>query len=179
MPLKSRIVLVVVLLAAIAGAGPVVAADGARVEPVYLEAEELLPALEGFASNAEGTEQQAIARRESVDEILSGNAHVLFENATEGNRFTLRFPVPVSAGYTLVARFTRAPGYGVVQAALDGRPLGGPVDLYAPTLGQSEERVLGRVELARGDHTFTVTVQGKSAASTGLRAGLDFIELRP
>lgn len=167
------------LSAAALVAGPLHALndDGPRV--IYREAEDLLPALEGFAGVPGGTETQAIARREQVGDLFSGNAGVLFENATPGNRFTLRFGVRADGAYDVNVRFGTGPDHGRVRAAVDGRPIGGLVDLYAAAAGRTQELTLGRRELAEGDHTLTVTVPDGAAAASGLRARVDYLELRP
>jgi hypothetical protein len=185
MSLRSRILPLVAVAATALAAGPVFAvAQDDEPRRVYLEAEDLLPALESYANQEdaeaqEGTDEQAIARRESVDDVFSGNAGVLFANATEGSRFTLRFEVPEDGAYTIVARFGRGPDHGIVQGAVDGRPLGEAVDLYAPEADRTEELALGRLELAEGSHTVTFTAQGRAQASTGLGARVDYLELRP
>jgi hypothetical protein len=180
MQIRTRILPLVAVLATALAVGPVVAvARDGEPRPVYLEAEDLLPALEGFASNEQGSETQAVARREPVDDVFSGNAGVLFDNATEGNRFTLRFEVPADGTYTVVARLGRGPDQGIVRPAVDGRPLGDPIDLAAAEPGRTDELVLGRLELAEGSHTVSFTVEGRAPGSSGLRASVDYLELLP
>lgn len=192
MKIRSRIMPLVAVAATALIAGPVFAvAHDESPRTVYREAEDLLPALEGFESNFPGnknpalapgtepTEPQAVASREEVDDVFSGNAGVLYENVTDGNRFTLRLKVPGDGTYGVAVRFGTGPDLGIVQPSIDGRPLGDPVDLYAAEPGRTPELTLGRLELAEGDHTITFTVAGRAAASTGLRARVDYIELRP
>jgi hypothetical protein len=185
-------VLAVAAVVATALAGPVSAAaqrdddrgpaagqrdDDRGPAPQFLEAEDLLPALESSTTPANPrTPGQAVARRATLDPLASGNAYVRFENESEGNRFTLRFPVEASDRYTVVVRPTRGPDHGVVRMAIDGRPVGDAVDLSAAELGRLDELTLGRLALAAGDHTLTVTVV---RAGGGLDAGLDYLELRP
>jgi len=180
MSLKRRWLPIAAIVATMGAAGPVFAVAEDRGGPQYLEAEDLLPALEGAESQLpEGVERtpgQAVARRERLDPQASGNAYVRFENESEGNRFTLRFPVEASDLYTVVVRPTRGPDHGVVQMAIDGRPVGDRVDLSGAELAPAQDIVLGRLELAAGDHTLTVTVE---RAGAGLRAGLDYLELVP
>lgn len=180
MRIRSRILPLLAVASAALVAGPVFAvAHDDPPQRLYREAEDLLPALEGFASNETGTETQAIARRESVDDLFSGNAGVLFENQTEGNRFTLRFKVPGDGTYSVAVRFGTGPDHGIVRPTVDGRELGDPVDLYAAEPGRTPEHTLGRLELAEGDHTLTFAVDGRAAASSGLRARVDYLELQP
>ncbi len=168
-----------VLLAALAGPAHAPAQrpadDGARAQ--FLEAEDLLPALESSATSATPrTPGQAVARRAGLDPLASGNAYVRFDNEWEGNRFTLRFPVEASGTYTLVLRPTRGPDHGVVRIAVDGRRIGPRVDLAADRLRRGRPLRLPRLALAEGDHTLTVFVAQRSG---GLAAGLDYLELQP
>lgn len=192
MKIRSRIMPLVAVAATALVAGPVFAvAHDESPRTVYREAEDLLPALEGFDSRVPGAaaptpapgappvDPPAFASREEVDDVFSGNAGVLFENVTDGNRFTLRLKVPGDGTYGVAVRFGTGPDLGIVQPSVDGRPLGDPVDLYAAEPGRTPELSLGRLELAEGDHTITFTVDGRASASTGLRARVDYIELRP
>ncbi len=112
----------------------------------------------------------------TLDPEASGNAYVRFENESEGNRFTLRFPVEASGAYTLVVRPTRGPDHGVVRLAIDGRRVGPRVDLAATRLRRGRPLRLPGIALAKGDHTLTVYVVRRSG---GLHAGLDYVELLP
>ncbi len=191
MNLKSIVLPVAAVMATALAAGPVLAqGDGEAgqavrsvpapeaLQPVYLEAEDLLPALESFEAPGERQPGVAFARRESADDIASGNAQVTLTNQDVGTRLTLRFNVPASGAYNLTARLVRGASSGIVQPLVDGRPLGSAIDLHAAEAGYVET-LLGRVELARGDHTFTLTVTGKAEASGGLGAGLDYVSLEP
>ncbi len=159
---------------------PVAVPAPEALQALYLEAEDLLPALESFEAPGERQEGVAIASRENVDDVLSGNAGVRLTNRDVGTRMTLRFGVPVAGAYDVAARMVLGPDFGVVQPAIDGRPLGGRVDLYSREDDtRSEELVLGRIELARGDHTVTFTVVGRNPAARGLDAGVDYLSLEP
>jgi len=190
MSLRSLVLSVAAVAATALAAGPVLADGDAGTEtvravpapqalqPVYLEAEDLLPALESFDAPGERAPGIAVARRVEANDIASGNAQVGLTNEDVGTRLTLRFNVPASGEYNVTARLVRGDASAIVQPLLDGRPLGSTIDLYAAEAGYVET-LLGRVELARGDHTFTLTVTGKAEASGGLGAGLDYLSLEP
>jgi len=173
-------ILVVLAVAAALLAGPVSALaqrDAGDGTPQFLEAEDLLPALESSTTTVDPrTPGQAVAREATLDPLASGNAYVRFDNESEGNRFTLRFPVEASGTYTVVVRPTRGPDHGVVRLAIDGRRVGPRVDLAATRLRRGRPLRLARLGLAEGDHTLTVFVARRSA---GLAAGLDYLELLP
>jgi len=185
----SRLLALAAVMASAVAAGPVLAwHDGesapAVVAPdalqsVYLEAEDLLPALESFAAPGERQPGVAFAARQDIGGAFSGNAGVQLTNANKGTRLTLRFDVPASGTYSVVARMGIGPDHGAVQPAIDGRPLGARFDGYAPAAQRSKELVLGRVELSEGAHTVTFTLVNKSAAATGLDARVDYLKLEP
>ncbi len=190
MQLKKRILPVAAIVATAIAAGPVLARDGdaervdvpapEALQPLYLEAEDLLPALESFEAPGERAEGLAVASREDVDDVFSGNAGVQLSNQDVGTRMTLRFEVTASGAYNVTVRMTQGPDFGIVQPLVDGRPLGPRFDGYAAQEDtRSEELVLGRLELAQGSHTITFRVEGKADASTGLNAGVDYLELEP
>ncbi|MBA2637061.1 MAG: hypothetical protein H0U79_02370 [Solirubrobacterales bacterium] len=191
MQLKSRLLPVAAIVATALAAGPVLAQDGDgdsqrddvppphAVQTVYLEAEDLLPALESYEAPGERQPGVAIASRQEVDDVFSGNAGVLLTNGDDGTRLTLRFTVPASGAYSVAARMGVGPDLGIVQPAIDGRPLGRSFDAYATEAGRSDELVLSRVELAKGDHTVTFTVESKNAAATGKNARVDYLTLDP
>ncbi len=181
MNLRTSVLAVAAVAATALAAGPVFAqiddTDGAAprsvpppeaVQPIYLEAEDLLPALESFDAPGERAPGIAVARRQNVEDVASGNAQVTLSNEDAGTRLTLRFEVPAGGAYNVSARLPRTAASGIVQPLVDGRPLGDAVDL-----------LLGRLELAAGAHTFTLVVTGKAEASGGLGAGLDYLSLEP
>ncbi len=181
---------VAAVVATALAAGPVLAAGDdsepvdvpapQAVQTVYLEAEDLLPALESFEAPGERQEGVAVASREDVDDVFSGNAGVQLANQDVGTRMTLRFEVTASGAYNVAVRMTQGPDFGIVQPLVDGRPLGPRFDGYSPEEDtRSEELVLGRLELAEGSHTITFRVEGKADASAGLNAGVDYLELEP
>jgi hypothetical protein len=181
--------LIVLALAALAAVPVAIVADrhasaGARSSGadrfVYREAEGMLPALESFASNAQGSATQSVARRQgnAGGLIFSGQAQVLFDNHNgDGSRATLAFEVPEADLYAVAATLTRGPDYGVVDVAIDGRPVASGFDGYAPAPARADPLDLGRIELAQGRHTITLTAVGRNPASSDFLAGLDFVEL--
>lgn len=186
---RSRVLPLAAVLATVVAAGPVLAQDDADervvvsapevVQGLYLEAEDLLPALESFEAPGERAAGVAVARRVEVDDVFSGNAGVELTNLDVGTRMTLRFEVPAGGAYNVAVRMGVGPTNGIVQPSIDGRPVGQPFDGYAAEAGRSDEIVLGRVELAAGSHTVTFTVQGKADAASGLGASVDYLELEP
>jgi hypothetical protein len=71
----------------------------------------------------------------------------------------------------------KGPNFGIVQAAIDGRPIGEPFDAYAAAVAPAPPVALGTRALAEGKHMLSFTVVGKNAASTDYLAGVDLVTL--
>ena len=145
-----------------------------------VEVEQQTPYLESYAAIGAGTATQSIVRRvgNSGGVVFSSQAYAQFDNHNpDGARAT--FPLEVEDGdtYGIRAQLVRGPDFGVVQISLDGRPLGGPIDLYAPALQRAEPVALGALALSEGKHMLTLTVVGKNEAATSYRAGIDLLIL--
>ncbi len=81
-------------------------------------------------------------------------------------RFTVR--VPAAGRYEVLGEFVTAPVYGIVAASLDGKPIGGPFDAYAPAVDREGERVsFGVVDLNAGEHEIALRVVGRNPNATG------------
>ena len=89
-----------------------------------------------------------------------------------------QLPIEQAKVYTLYAYFTKARDYGIVQAKLDGKPVGQPFDGYCRDVARSDRIELGIVELAAGKHELTFEVTGKNPESKGYLVGVDAILLR-
>ena len=94
-------------------------------------------------------------------------------------RLDLELPVKTAGTYALSAAFTKAGDYGTVQLALDGKPLGKPIDLYAPfpAVIHTGDVLLGTATLDAGSHTLSITLTGKNPRSTNYLVGMDWIKL--
>jgi hypothetical protein len=79
----------------------------------------------------------------------------------------------------LFAQLTEAVDYGIVQLSLDGRQLGGPIDLYHNGVTVTGEVDLGTLELSAGEHKLTVEITGANPkAVKSYMFGLDYVRLR-
>ena len=96
-------------------------------------------------------------------------------------RLDLELPVKKAGTYAISAAFTKAGDYGTVQLALDGKPLGEPIDLYAPLprVLHTGDILLGTATLDAGPQTLSITVTGKNPRSTNYLVGMDWIKLTP
>jgi hypothetical protein len=87
--------------------------------------------------------------------------------------------VPETGRYTLEVRLTRAPDYGRVEVALDGRKMGGVFDGYDEQVAPAEPLRLGTVELPKGSHRLRFTAVDKDPRSSDYFMGIDWVKLGP
>ncbi|MEQ8787279.1 MAG: c-type cytochrome [Pirellulaceae bacterium] len=109
----------------------------------------------------------------------SGGSQLWWTGAKVGARLDLKLPVAESGEYALEIVLTKARDYGVVQLALDGRELGGPIDLYnRPDVITTGVLTFSAGKLAAGDHKLSITIAGAhSQADKGYMVGLDYLRL--
>ena len=96
-------------------------------------------------------------------------------------RLDLELPFEKAGTYAISAAFTKAGDYGTVQLSLDNKPLGDPIDLYAPfpNVLHTGPILLGNATLDEGHQTLSITLTGKNPRSTNYLVGLDWIKLAP
>jgi D-arabinan exo alpha-(1,3)/(1,5)-arabinofuranosidase (non-reducing end) len=113
-------------------------------------------------------------------DVWNGDAHLWWTGAKPGDTLDLAVPVKEAGSYRLTAQLTRAVDYGIVQLSLDGKALGGPIDLYRKEPGPSGPLDLGVHQLGAGDHTLRVTITGAGErAKKAYMFGLDYLLLAP
>ena len=110
----------------------------------------------------------------------SGQQHLWWTNGKPGDTLDLRLPVEKAGAYALKIQLTKARDYGIVQLYLDGNKLGGPIDLYNPSVAPTGVLDMGKHELAAGDHTLRIEIAGANEqAVKAYMAGLDYVKLDP
>ena len=136
----------------------------------------------GPEGQGEDGRRRAQPGHDSPSAMPGRRAHQLWWVVHEPNaKLDLELPVKAAGTYALSAAFTKAGDYGTVQLALDGEPLGKPIDLYepAPAVIHTGDVLLGTATLDAGPHTLTITITGKNAKSTNYLVGMDWIKLAP
>ena len=97
-----------------------------------------------------------------------------------GDKLNILLPVEKTGAYKVVAIMTKARDYGIVQLYLDEKKVGGPIDLYDPSVIPTEPIDLGKHDLKKGKHKFTIEILGTSEKGVkGHLVGLDEIKLIP
>lgn len=99
-------------------------------------------------------------------------------NAAAGDHVTLAFTMPEAGSFELVTTYTKAWNFGSHQLSVDGKPLGQPFDGYSPEVEVTDINH-GPVQLAKGEHTLTLTVTGKNPSAQSFGLGLDKLQLMP
>jgi serine/threonine protein kinase/WD40 repeat protein len=107
------------------------------------------------------------------------NGKQMFCVAFQKGFVELQLDVPETGRYTLEVRFTRAPNYGRVQVALDGRNMGAVFEGYDERVIPAAPIRLGTVELSEGCHRLRFTAVDKDPRSLGYLMGIDWVKLTP
>lgn len=105
------------------------------------------------------------------------NDHLWWTGAKPGDKLVLSVPVEKAGKYRVSAVLTKAIDYGIVQLSLDGKKLGGPIDLFNNGVVRTDPPVpLGVHDLAAGDHKLTVEIVGANEkAVKSYMFGIDFL----
>ncbi|MDX1928218.1 MAG: family 16 glycoside hydrolase [Pirellulaceae bacterium] len=107
----------------------------------------------------------------------SGKSQLWWTGAKPGDKLTTEFNVdkPLE-GFELA--LTCARDYGVVEIAIDGKPLSEPIDLYEPEV-VTTGLLSFKTALPAGKHTLSIEVVGANTkAAKAYMVGVDFIRLR-
>jgi Protein of unknown function (DUF2961) len=111
--------------------------------------------------------------------LWSGNAQMWWHSAAVGNKLALEFSVKETGIYSVVARFTKAPDYGIAQISIDGTKFEPPVDLFSSRIAPADPVALGTAQLSAGEHVLDMEITGKNEASKGWMLGFDYLKLVP
>ncbi|MDI9430496.1 MAG: DUF2961 domain-containing protein [Planctomycetota bacterium] len=108
----------------------------------------------------------------------SGDTHLWWTDARPGATLDLAVPVEKTGVYRLTMQLTKAVDYGIAQFYLDGRKLGGPIDLYNDGVVATGERDMGLHELSAGEHVLRIEIVGANdKAVKSYMVGLDYVKL--
>jgi hypothetical protein len=110
-------------------------------------------------------------------EVWSKRGALFWQMDQAGANLTLQLPGAAPGKYDVVARMVAGPGFGTVQFSMGGKPLGGPVDLYAPEIAPREVS-LGSVDLKGGPNPIGVSVTGRNPQSKNFTVGIDAFLLK-
>jgi putative membrane-bound dehydrogenase-like protein len=112
----------------------------------------------------------------------SSGAQMWWTGGKPGDNLTIAVPAEKAGRYALKAVLTKARDYGMIEVALDGKPIeGGKLDLFnAPSVIITDELDWGVHDLTAGEHKLTVKITGANpAAQQAFMFGLDYLRLEP
>jgi hypothetical protein len=108
----------------------------------------------------------------------SNEAHLWWIEGKPGDTLNLAVPVKKTGAYKLKMQLTKAIDYGVVQLYLDGKKLGGLIDLYNNGVVATGVLDMGIHTLSKGQHTLRVEIVGANEkAVKKYMFGLDYLKL--
>ena len=109
---------------------------------------------------------------------VSDNAQLWWTGAKPGDRLELALPVVKAGKYQLLAQFTKAADYGIVQLSLDDQELGEPKDFYHDGVIVTGSVDLGVRQLSAGEHRLVMEIIGANPnALKRYMFGLDYVKL--
>jgi hypothetical protein len=110
----------------------------------------------------------------------SGGKQLFWTDAKPGDRLELEINAAEAGEYEVQAVFTMARDFAIIQPLMDGKALGGAMDLYnAPDVLTTGVLTLGRAQLTAGAHRFGIEVKGENPSATAgaFRVGIDCVKL--
>ena len=108
------------------------------------------------------------------------NNQLWWTGAKPGDKLDLALPVKKAGTYEVTVTLTKARDYAIVQFHLDGKKVGGPIDLYDPNVIPSGPISLGTHEIGEGEHKITIEIVGANEkAVKAYMCGIDEIILKP
>ncbi|MBE7561000.1 DUF2961 domain-containing protein [bacterium] len=122
-----------------------------------------------------------VTERQPLDPLeWSRGAHLWWRNGAPGDVLTLALPVEEAGKYEVIAVFTKAQDYGIMQISINGQAAGAPMDFYGRGVTHTPETSLGVFDLVAGDNKLQAKIMGKNErAVPNYMMGLDYILLKP
>jgi len=108
----------------------------------------------------------------------SGGSQLWWIGGKQGDKLTLAIPVKEKGSYALTAALTKAKDYGILDIALDGKPVATGWDGYNPEVIHSDALDWGTHTLDASEHQLTITLSGTNAnALPKFMVGVDYVKL--
>ena len=114
------------------------------------------------------------------DGLTSRNTILWWREGLPGDRLVFSVNAPEAGPYEVVAAFLHDREMGTVQPALNGDPIGDPIDFYKPDLTAPGPVSLGVHEFLAGENRLSFRMTGANAdADKNYIFGLDYLKLEP
>ncbi|MCX7018900.1 MAG: glycoside hydrolase family 172 protein [bacterium] len=104
--------------------------------------------------------------------------HLFLRYGKPGDSFAMEFETTAPLKGAFVFGLTKAPDYGRIRIALDGKVVVGDFNGYASRIMPALARVAETATLAPGRHTITVSILGKAKKSQNYFAGIDYLQIQ-
>ena len=131
-----------------------------------IDAEALLPGVTSVQGSVEV--QKGVFWEENI---------IFFQGKGEGATVTIPFYVSEAGRYEVMPTLLSSYDYGIYSAQLDGKAVGGTMNLYSSDVTMPQGYPLGRFDLTKGEHSLKFVCQGKSGQSGGFYFGVHQIVL--
>ncbi len=128
-------------------------------------------AIEGESLIAEASATAGAIVKQDLP-MMSGGAQLLWAPEAPGQSVSVSVAVVEKGSYDLFVRLGQAPDYGAWQIEVDGKAVGGIVDLYQAN-ASIREVCLANLHLEAGAHSVTFVNKDKNKESKGFLLGLD------
>jgi hypothetical protein len=134
---------------------------------------------EGLSAKTTGGTTTTQAMNGFPKDRWSGGKQLFWTGGKPGDRCELEFESTGSGDANIEAAFTMARDYAVIQADLDGEPLGSEVDLFnSPDVVTTGVLTLGKAKATAGKHTLGIKiVRANPSAVPAHMVGIDFIRV--
>ena len=114
------------------------------------------------------------------DGLTSRNTILWWREGLPRDQLTFNVEAPEAGPFEIVAAFLHDREMGIVQAALNGDPIGDPVDFYKPDLTAPGPVSLGVHQFREGPNELTFRMTGSNPdAEPNYIFGLDYLKLEP
>jgi hypothetical protein len=176
----------VAMVVAVAGVGTWLALSGGESKPeptaspsassaspvdILLEAESLV------ATAKVSKKSTVVVQANCCGVTWSGNSQLFFGATAIDETLSLTITVPRDGTFTLRTVRTTSPAYADTVWTVDGQLVGATFAGYTQKLAVTPMLTVGSMKLAAGEHTLTLRIVGKQAASLAYWAGLDKIQI--
>lgn len=112
------------------------------------------------------------------DDKWSGGKHLFWTSAKPGDSMEITLPAS-EAAKELEIVFTCARDYGIVQLALDGKPLGEPIDLYEPKVVTSGVLKFALPKIDAKTRKLSIQIVGANPkAVKSHMVGIDYVKVK-
>jgi hypothetical protein len=103
----------------------------------------------------------------------SGSRQVLWTAGAAGDSLEITFDVALAGTYAVEIYLARAPDYGQLKIAVDGKTANITFDGYSPRVTSPAPTQVGKFSMQPGEHTLRIEVAGANRMSKGHYVGFD------